>query len=338
MSSEAPAKTDAPEPVPSQCKFFLSRKCRNGEECRFTHDLLADGLDKLTLEEEKEQQEAQDEAKASGKPGPEVKKPAAAASTSSGKPSGGGVRRHPNGSSIPGSARGRNPKRSACKFFVKGLCTNGASCRFSHDVTITPTHGGGGGGRREGGGERERERKPRPVCTFFKKGACINGTSCRFSHDVGDEETAAAGSGSSSASSSSSSRPNGGGGGVPARVAHVQKLHAQEYHGPVSLVFPPGTPIYSIDVECGATTKEHNGRGVISIGMVNEMCQPVCSMLIKQDPPVLSCLTPITGVTQASSAPHTPHPTHAHAHARVQTHHMALRNCQHVLGSRATAG
>jgi len=79
-------------------------------------------------------------------------------------------------------------------------------------------------------------------------------------------------------------------GGTPAQMQSGQP--------PMFIDVAPGTPIYSIDVECGATTKDHNGRAVISIGMVDEMCRPMCSVLIKPDQPLLSCLTPITGVTQ----------------------------------------
>jgi hypothetical protein len=67
---------------------------------------------------------------------------------------------------------------------------------------------------------------------------------------------------------------------------------------PMMLNFPPGTPIFSIDVECAATSIGHNGRAVCAIGMVDEFCKPLHKLFVKEDPekPVVSYLWNISGV------------------------------------------
>ncbi|OCL12069.1 hypothetical protein AOQ84DRAFT_271286, partial [Glonium stellatum] len=60
-----------------------------------------------------------------------------------------------------------------CRFFQKGLCKSGASCRFKHD---------GPGAISDGSGSSE-VRSERPVCSFFLKGICKHGDECRFSHE-----------------------------------------------------------------------------------------------------------------------------------------------------------
>jgi len=79
--------------------------------------------------------------------------------------------------------------QSPCKFFASGACHDGASCRFSHDVTqcaqllgqvgqdpssfmlAQSSVGGGGAGR--------------PPCKFFaSSGQCKKGAGCNFSHDM----------------------------------------------------------------------------------------------------------------------------------------------------------
>jgi len=67
---------------------------------------------------------------------------------------------------------------------------------------------------------------------------------------------------------------------------------------PIFINPPPGQPIFCIDVECVASTKQHTGRSVAQIAMVNEYGQPVLNMLIKQEQPVESYITELTGITK----------------------------------------
>jgi len=60
---------------------------------------------------------------------------------------------------------------------------------------------------------------------------------------------------------------------------------------PYKVSFPTGTPIFSIDVECIATSKLHNARSVAHLALVDEWCQPVCSIYVKQELPVASYMT-----------------------------------------------
>jgi hypothetical protein len=59
--------------------------------------------------------------------------------------------------------------------------------------------------------------------------------------------------------------------------------------------FPPGTPIFSLNVECFTASKHHNSRSVAHIVLADEWCRPVCSIYVKQEGPVTS---PTTGLTQ----------------------------------------
>mmetsp|Transcript_22298 Transcript_22298/g.32457 ORF Transcript_22298/g.32457 Transcript_22298/m.32457 type:complete len:259 (-) Transcript_22298:135-911(-) len=96
-------------------------------------------------------------------------------------------------------------------------------------------------------------------CKFFLAGKCTRGDNCRFLHEKGP----------------SSSSPS---------------------VSPVIINVPPGARVYSIDVECAATSTGHNGRSVCSIGMVGPMGEPIANILVKSDD-VVSYLTPLTGVT-----------------------------------------
>ena len=59
-----------------------------------------------------------------------------------------------------------------CSFFLRGTCTKGDACVFSHEappgVTIPDAPAA----------------KPKRICTFFLRGACTKGDDCVFSHGV----------------------------------------------------------------------------------------------------------------------------------------------------------
>lgn len=60
----------------------------------------------------------------------------------------------------------------------------------------------------------------------------------------------------------------------------------------------PGVPLYSIDVECVATGKQHNARSTAQIALVNAHGQPVLNLYVAQTEKVESYLTPLTGLTK----------------------------------------
>lgn len=101
-------------------------------------------------------------------------------------------------------------------------------------------------------------------CSFFAMGTCRNGTNCRFSHDL--------------------SAPT--------------QMPTQPPHPAPFITIPPGHPVYSIDVECVATSIQHNARSIAQVALVDEWSRPVFNVVIKQDVPVASYITPLTGLTK----------------------------------------
>jgi hypothetical protein len=67
---------------------------------------------------------------------------------------------------------------------------------------------------------------------------------------------------------------------------------------PLIVNVPPNHPIYSIDVECVATGTQHNARSIAQVALVDEWGRPVFNVLIRQEKPVVSYLTPLTGLTK----------------------------------------
>lgn len=61
---------------------------------------------------------------------------------------------------------------------------------------------------------------------------------------------------------------------------------------------PPQQQHYSIDVECVATSTQHNGRAVAQIALVDSNCQTVLSVYVKPTESVVSYLTPLTSLTK----------------------------------------
>lgn len=55
--------------------------------------------------------------------------------------------------------------------------------------------------------------------------------------------------------------------------------------------------VYSIDVECVATGKRHCDRDVARIAIVNSLCEVIYSSFVKPFLPIVSYLTPLTGLT-----------------------------------------
>ena len=113
-------------------------------------------------------------------------------------------------------------------------------------------------------------------CAFFARGSCRNGNTCRFSHSgqSGDKNGSVISSNSGSPGELTTPPP------------------------PILINLPPGHPVYSIDVECVATGVQHNARSIAQVALVDEWSRPVFSVLIKQDMPVLSYITELTGLTK----------------------------------------
>ena len=109
--------------------------------------------------------------------------------------------------------------------------------------------------------------RPRP-CSFFAKGTCRNGNECRFSHDPADQVNA----------------------------APIVDYAAPP--PPVIINIPPGQPVFSIDVECVATGVQHTARSIAQVALVDEWCRPIFNVYIKQDVPVLSYISELTGLSE----------------------------------------
>mmetsp|Transcript_12810 Transcript_12810/g.43377 ORF Transcript_12810/g.43377 Transcript_12810/m.43377 type:complete len:302 (+) Transcript_12810:98-1003(+) len=100
-------------------------------------------------------------------------------------------------------------------------------------------------------------------CRFFLSGGCRAGDSCRFSHDMPAQ-------------------------GVPAPFTKQASVPAlPEVRG----------PLYSLDVECVATGTQHHDRSVAQVGLVDDQCRHVLNVYVKPTKPVVSYLTPLTGIS-----------------------------------------
>lgn len=108
-------------------------------------------------------------------------------------------------------------------------------------------------------------------CMFFAKGTCRNGNSCRFSHNAAD---------------------------IMAAAAQSNIKQQQPAPSPVLINIPPGQPVFSIDVECVATGVQHTARSIAQVALVDEWCRPIFNVYIKQDVPVVSYITELTGLNK----------------------------------------
>ena len=104
------------------------------------------------------------------------------------------------------------------------------------------------------------------ICRFFQTGTCRNGDKCRFFHGTSD--------GSPGSTALPAPPPN------------------------VIIQIPQGQPIYSIDVECVASGVQHNARSIAQVALVDEWNRCIFCVLIKQEVPVASYITELTGLTK----------------------------------------
>ena len=147
--------------------------------------------------------------------------------------------------------------RPICTFFAQGRCRHGDGCRFRHVGPELTATPSAPAPPPQ----QAAAPKP-PPCSFFARGACRDGANCRFSHDV--------------VAQAPPSKP------APA---------------PTTVKLPPGAPLYAIDVECVATGVQHHDRAVAQISLVNASCEALLNLYVRPEKPVVSYLTPLTGLT-----------------------------------------
>ena len=64
---------------------------------------------------------------------------------------------------------------------------------------------------------------------------------------------------------------------------------------PPTVTLPAGASLFSIDVECVATGRQHHDRAVAQISLIDASCQEVLNLYVKPSVPVASYITPLTG-------------------------------------------
>lgn len=102
---------------------------------------------------------------------------------------------------------------------------------------------------------------------------------------------------------------------MPPNMGQMQYQQQMPY--PQQMMFPPppaqaahsGQPggssaqsssgrYFSLDVECVATSVQHNGRSVAQLALVDMACQPLLNIYVKPVEEVVSYLTPLTNLTK----------------------------------------
>lgn len=115
-------------------------------------------------------------------------------------------------------------------------------------------------------------------CLFFAQGQCRHGNECRYSH---------------------SALPSPNNGNIFSFSSNsTENINISPAPQPVIIQVPPGHPVYSIDVECVATGVSHNARSIAQVALVDEWSRPIFNVFIKQDVPVVSYITQLTGLTK----------------------------------------
>lgn len=197
-------------------------------------------------------------------------------------------------------------KTKICRFFVSGVCTRGDACKFRHDLLAK---------------EMSVQLPKNSPKTSSRSRNRVQ--SCQR-QEWTDSGSLSSGSGSDKGQKATGTinpsvtvpQPwapvqHAWGSATPAipvavpyaGVASTIKspaptVYAREPPPPVYVNPPPGQPIFCIDVECVASTVQHTGRSVAQIALANEMGQPMLNMFIKQEGPVASYITELTGITK----------------------------------------
>ena len=113
-------------------------------------------------------------------------------------------------------------------------------------------------GRQSGGAPSPKSFGPKP-CSFFGLGTCRHGDQCRFSHNLSNSNSNSGNNLSSSEymsrSTSSNNLSRNSSSNNLNNVGAIPNVPPTNYPPPYIINVPPGTPVYSIDVECVATGK-----------------------------------------------------------------------------------
>jgi RNA exonuclease 4 len=104
------------------------------------------------------------------------------------------------------------------------------------------------------------------MCRFFASGNCRAGAACKFSH--GQHAATAT---------------------APAHSAETTLLLQRLASGALSM--------FALDVECVATGPCHNDRAVAQVGLVDAFGRCILNIYVKPEKPVVSYMTPLTGLT-----------------------------------------
>lgn len=115
----------------------------------------------------------------------------------------------------------------------------------------------------------------------------------------------------------------GGGGGRGGGGRYGGGQQRQQQYGGYS--FPAATH-FSIDVECVATGTDHNARDIAQISLVDQYQQVLLNVYVKPEKPVVSYLSPLTGMQAAQ-----PPASGTHAPGSASTH---ARTCRPLLRSK----
>mmetsp|Transcript_27973 Transcript_27973/g.85831 ORF Transcript_27973/g.85831 Transcript_27973/m.85831 type:complete len:374 (-) Transcript_27973:311-1432(-) len=120
--------------------------------------------------------------------------------------------------------------------------------------------------------ERRQQRQQQKPCRhFFSAGGCRNGANCRFSHGPAAPQ--------------------------PYVPQPFEEL-TEEQEALLAAVESRRVPAFGLDVECVATGYTHLDRSVAQIGVVDLDLRPVLNAFVKPTKPVVSYLSPLTGVTK----------------------------------------
>ena len=121
----------------------------------------------------------------------------------------------------------------------------------------------------------------RPVCRhFFSPRGCRNGDACRFSHQAPSPPLVPR-------------NPVI----VPAPAVPPLELTADQ-EALLAAVESRAVPAFALDVECVATGYTHLDRAVAQIGVVDLDMRVMLNIYVKPSKPVVSYLTPLTGITK----------------------------------------
>lgn len=145
------------------CRDFASGNCRRGSECKFLHQDNLNHKDGGRFESEKSERWRSTQER--------------------------GGNGYDGGKDEPRRSSGKSTV--LCNDFMRGRCSRGSSCRFSHDDDATGYNSERS--KRDSSFDHEYKRQPRTngntpskfgntPCKFFMMGNC-NRDNCRFSHD-----------------------------------------------------------------------------------------------------------------------------------------------------------